>query len=484
MEPFNALEHNEKKTSFLALIKRLWPHFLIYNSYAFTVAALYINIVIIAGIMWPNDKPFAFELHASELGLLTGTSIYMIALSGIFFGILADKFSRIKLMAIVELLYGIGLFINGFVPEGRDQITYLFFLIFSLIRGFAIGGFWPLINSHVNDSTEDKERSQFFGAMQGLFQLFQTIGMLFSALVFQFNYWRQYFLIVGLTASLFSFFIFIRGKEPKRGATRKELKDVLSSEDAAYKYKMTRETIKSTIIKPTNLIAFFEGIFTTVLLAVPDFLLIAYLQSPPRNISPLVVAVFLIMFGMPGGLIGSFAFAKVSDRLGKKNIKYRVYMIVSSIIILFTGFIFFFTLPIPNMTVEQGNNFLFVFSNSTFWILGLVIFIARSFVSLWSINQPPILQEINLPEAQGKISSANQFLEAIGSGTGPIIAGVILMVFNQNFQLTVFVTLILGIMGGFLWLLASIWINKDVKRVSAILNQRQIELNNATKLNK
>lgn len=40
-----------------------------------------------------------------------------------------------------------------------------------------------------------------------------------------------------------------------------------------------------------------------------------------------------------------------------------------------------------------------------------MVFIARSVVGLWNINQAPILQKVNLPEAQGAISSANQFLE-------------------------------------------------------------------------
>jgi MFS family permease len=56
----------------------------------------------------------AFELHAGELGILTGTSIYIMAFSGILFGALADKVSRTKLMAFVELIYGIGLLFNGF----------------------------------------------------------------------------------------------------------------------------------------------------------------------------------------------------------------------------------------------------------------------------------------------------------------------------------------------------------------------------------
>lgn len=465
----------EEKTGFLLLIKRLWPHFLIYTSYAFTVSTLFINIVIVSGIMWPGDT---FADHAGELGILTGTSVYIMAFSGILFGVLADKISRTKLMAIVELTYGISLFFNGFVPVGQGQTTYMFFLVFSLVRGFSIGGFWPLITSHVNDSTEDKERSQFFGAMQALFQLFQIIGMVVSAFSFQNNYWKHYFVIMGILTLFFGFIILIKGREPKRGATREELKDILSSEEVVYEYQLTRETIKSTIITPTNLIAFFEGIFTTILLGVPDFLLVAFLQSPPYNLSPLVTAIFLIIFGLPGGVIGSIAFAKVSDRLGKKNIKNRIYMIVISIITLSSVYIVIFNLPIPNMTTVEGNNLIFILSIPIFWIFGLVAFIARSVVGLWSINQPPILQEINLPEAQGKINSANQFLEAIGSGTGPIIAGFILMEFNQNFQLTVFITMMLGIIGGLLWLLATIWINKDVNRISSILKQRGIELSN------
>ncbi len=465
----------EEKTGFLLLIKRLWPHFLIYTSYAFIISTLFINIVIVSGIMWPGDT---FADHAGELGILTGTSIYIIAFSGILFGVLADKFSRTKLMAIVEMTYGIGLFFNGFVPEGQGQTTYMFFLVFSLVRGFSIGGFWPLITSHVNDSTEDKERSQFFGAIQALFQLFQIIGMVVSAFSFQNNYWKQYFVIMGILALLFGFIILIRGREPKRGATREELKDVLSSEEVVYEYQLTKETIKSTIVAPTNLIAFFEGIFTTILLAVPDFLLIAYLQSPPYNLSPLVTAVFMILFGLPGGIIGSLAFAKVSDRLGKKNIKNRIYIIVISIIILSSVYMVIFNLPIPNMTAVEGNNLIFILAFPIFWIFGLVAFIARAFGGLWNINQPPILQEINLPEAQGKINSANQFLEALGAGSGPIIAGYILISFNQNFQLTVLITMILGIMGGLLWLLATLWINKDVNRISTILRQREKELSN------
>ena len=107
----------------------------------------------------------------------------------------------------------------------------------------------------------------------------------------------------------------------------------------------------------------------------------------------------------------------------------------------------------------------------------------RAVLGLWNINQPPILQDINLPEAQGKISSANQFLEALGMGTGPIIAGYILVIFNQNYQLTLLIITIFGIMGGLLWLSATIWINKDVDRISSILKEREAELSEKANTN-
>jgi len=184
----------------------------------------------------------------------------------------------------------------------------------------------------------------------------------------------------------------------------------------------------------------------------------------------------MILFGLPGGLIGSLAFAKLSDKFAKRNIKNRVYMIALSIIGLFGFYIALFFLPLPHLNKDQGNNVGLLLTFPIFWMLGIIALIARAIVGLWNINQPPILQAINLPEAQGTISSANQFLESIGSGTGPIIAGTVLALFSNDYQLTVGITLGLGIIGGMLWLLASFWINQDVNRISSILKERSIEL--------
>jgi len=476
------IERETKKKAnvgFFRIVKRLWPSYIIYNSFAFTLSTIFINLLIVSNIIW-SDGLF----HSGEMGLLVGISTYVAAFSGILFGVLADTYSRKLLMAITEIIFGSGFVLNAFVAQGLGLQTYTFFLVFSLIRGFATGGFWPIINSFGNDSTKEEERSQFFGTLQALFQLFQIVGMVISAVLFENYFWREYFMIIGIIYILFGFIIFIKGKEPKRASTHKELSEVLLNVDVSYNYKLKKETIKSTIFTPTNIIAFAEGIFTTIMLMIPDFLFIAYIQSDPHNISAVSSSIFMIMFGLPGGLLGSLAFAKISDRLAKRNIKNRVYMIALSNIGLFGFYIALFFLPLPHLNKTQGENVGLLLTFPIFWILGSIALIARAIVGLWNINQPPILQAINLPEAQGTISSANQFLEKIGSGTGPIMAGAILALFSNNYQLTVGITMGLGIIGGMLWLSATRWINKDVERISEILKERSVELSdNARKEN-
>ena len=64
------------------------------------------------------------------------------------------------------------------------------------------------------------------------------IGLIVSAILFQTNLWRYYYIFTGVAALLFGLIIILKGKEPKRGANRKELKDLLSNNNLEYKYKL------------------------------------------------------------------------------------------------------------------------------------------------------------------------------------------------------------------------------------------------------
>jgi MFS family permease len=136
-----------------------------------------------------------------------------------------------------------------------------------------------------------------------------------------------------------------------------------------------------------------------------------------------------------------------------------------------------FFVPIPFFSPEEGKNFILFLSFPASIIMGLLILSSDGISSLYMINQPPLLQEINLPEAQAQITSWNQFLEHIGYGLGPLIAGIIISSFGQNYQISATLIALFNIPGVILWILSIKWYPGDKQKICEILKDRAVILN-------
>ena len=272
-------------------------------------------------------------------------------------------------------------------------------------------------------------------------------------------------------------FVLFSFKEPKRGMySQKDLTFILHKEKIEYRYQLTRETFRKTIIAPTNLIAFFEGIFTWLIMANTLYLIYPYIQYAPYNISPVMSSLFMTVFGVPGAIIGALTFGRLSDRLGAKNLKNRVLLIVASLFVILISVIMFFAIPLPSLRPDEGNTLSILLGYPMLWVLCVVIFILRAVIGIYNINQNPILQAVNLPEAQGQVMAFGQFLETISMGLGPLIACILLTANGGNYLLTSLFLCLLGLPGPILWLFALKTINKDHIRVQNILKERANEL--------
>ncbi|MFW9898683.1 MAG: hypothetical protein ACFFDO_05425, partial [Candidatus Thorarchaeota archaeon] len=135
-------------------------------------------------------------------------------------------------------------------------------------------------------------------------------------------------------------------------------------------------------------------------------------------------------------------------------------------------FVVMFFIPLPYLTVEQGRDIPYLFSIPMIWIWGTLFFTSSIISSLYLVNQAPLLQEINLPEAQGKITSWNQLLENIGFGAGPLIVGILLSISGVNYQLTVVIISLLIIPGILLWFSCLRWYPQDKQVIKSILKER------------
>jgi DHA1 family tetracycline resistance protein-like MFS transporter len=364
----------------------------------------------------------------------------------------------------------------GFANMGQGMTTWIYFFIFILIFAFFAGGSYPTMISLSNDIVPLEHRSKFFGYLSVFGSIFMMLGFLISGSLVQFGFWRQYFIGIGVAVLLSGLLFYFYVKEPKRGVQSKELSKVLENDEITYDFKLNKEMMRKTMLSKTNVTALIEGIFTNVYMGSLDMIILPYLQTPPHNISPLVTGIFVIAFGGPGRIIGQIFLARISDKFANEKHIRRIYFIIISLAIGSVSFFLMFFIPLPFFTVEEGADIALFFTFPAAFIMGFLILIGDAISSLYMINQPPVIQEINLPEAQGQITSWNQFLEHIGYGMGPLIAGIVITFFGQNYQISAIIIALFNIPGVLLWLMSIKWYPQDKKQISSILEERAIVL--------
>ncbi len=431
-----------------------------------------INILFISRLFWPGEP-----LHPFEMGLAFGLMFIVGAFSKLIFGWLADTRPRITLLAITSFFPGLGFFLFGFIPEGGGLFAFMIFIIIIIFREMFTAEM-PVTTSYTDDAIEEQKRSQVLGMISGVISLTTVIATLVAAISFAPG-WHYYFWIFGGIAMGGGIIILKFGKEPKRGAEKAELKNLLKLDSAVYKYHLTKETIKSTVFSTTNLVAIVEGIFTWMMFAVPLFLVFAYLQSAPYFLSPFSMSLLFIFFVLPGTITGNMLLSKKFDELGNRSIKNRIRLIFGSLIGLAVACIFL-VFPLPALSSGEGANIGAVLSVPTFWVPSLALFFGYLFVGVYFTNQKPLLQKINLPEAQGTINAFNVFFEVLATGIGSVLSGALLSFLGNNYQLTALIFCIIGAGGATLWLIGLKRIDGDLDRVSCILKERASQIERET----
>ncbi|MGV9202522.1 MAG: MFS transporter [Promethearchaeia archaeon] len=458
--------NSEKDISINAINKRFWPLYLLNGFQSIGFGSFVVLVVPLSLLFWPNE-PY----HALEIGILITTLFWSGSFAGLFIGRLVDIYSRRLIIFILSLLHGIPMLFLGFANPGQGVETWLYFVIFVFIFGSASGGMWPSVISMTDDEIPKAKRSRFFGYYEIVRNISTVTGYLIASYLVENGYWRQLFWGIGTAILIMGCIFFIRIDEPKRGAQREELAHIVQN-SAEYDFKIDKKMMKETMLSRTNMVALIEGISTMILLGSINFLILPYVQSPPINISPFSTSVFLVVFGLSGGLLGSIILANLCDKIAKDHPIRRLPIIIISITGGLITFSLFFHFPWPHFSPEEGSNVLFLMSNGRIWIMGALFFTSRSIFSLYVVNQAPVLQEINLPEAQGQIVSWNQFLESLGRGIGPIICGVLLGLTQNDYPLVSTILIFFIIPGTLLWLLALRWFTDDRKTIKKILEER------------
>jgi len=473
------MDKGKKTNSEKSFNRVFWPLYLLNGFQSVAYGAMIVLVVPLALIIWPSDPA---DIHALEMGILYTTLSWSSSIAGLLFGRLIDRYSRKNIIIIISIFRGTSMLLLGFAVYGGEASTWWYFFTLIALFGFFAGGSWPAVNSLSNDIVPRDRRSRFFGVYQIVLNTTNIVGWLIATFLVQNGLWREFFWGIGACIILGGLIFAVHNEEPKRGAQQEELYHVLQDDSVEYDFQIDKKMMRKTMLSKTNSVALIEGIFTCILISSLNFLILNYVQNPPYNLAPFSIGVFMVIFGLSGGLVGQIFLSRVSDKIALKDPVRRLPIIVIAIIGGLVTFALFFFLPWVPLTPEQGKDIAYIMTIPAMWIMGALFFTSRSIFSLYIVNQSPVIQQINLPEAQGQIVSWNQFLEQFGRGIGPLLCGILLAFTRTNYQITVMIIVLCIIPGVILWILAMKWFPVDRENIRTILAERAEILNTRKEL--
>lgn len=389
-------------------------------------------------------------------------SLFMVT-SGIgmvIFGILADRHKRKWISVTAAFFYGCCTLITSFSPSGIEGYWFLF--IVRLLSGFGLGAIVPAIFSMIGDTAENDKRATIFS----LFTVATVIGQLGGlALASISEDWRTGYFYIGIIEIVLAFgMLFTR--EPKRGASERELETVLV-EGAEYQFRIKREDIKLLWSNKSNkwiILNFVDTIPSSMLI----FVIFKYLLDTHGIIEANVT--LTLGFGILGGIIGALVFGYIGDKWYRKNKRARVILaIICNNVPVFIYMMIF--LPVFDGFFVTGDpEFAELLSYPEIKILIGIIFFTMLINQGVGPNWYSSVLDVNLPEHRATMISIASFADLLGKAIGPLIGGIIYEFISG--RAAMLAVAIFWISNSVLWIPVYKNIKKDIQRVGSILSDR------------
>jgi MFS family permease len=255
-------------------------------------------------------------------GVLGSITLLAAAAGGLAFGVIADRYGRVRALIGSVLIYAIFTAACGFA-QSVVQLA-----LFRILLGLGMGGEWASGAALVSETWPDKHRGKALGIMQSSWAIGYALAALVAGLVLPWKGWRAVF-FVGILPAFFTLAVRRGVAEPeiwKRGAA-------LPIEGSMYGFRRMFQsdlrpvTIAITLMNACTLFAWWG--FN---LWVPAYL------SLPRDrggIGLSAHAMSVTMVAMQAGMwLGYISFGFLSDVFGRKRC-YVLYLVFAALLMFF-----------------------------------------------------------------------------------------------------------------------------------------------------
>ncbi|MFT8871554.1 MAG: MFS transporter [Sporolactobacillus sp.] len=403
--------------------------------YAITVyvsLAAFDNIVV--GLFPPlfQSIAHAMAVKVSAMGVISAVNILATAFASLFWGYLAGKYNRKKLIIGGTLIWVVGVFLTAMSHSFIELIVY------QIITGIGLGCIASIGFSALTDYVPYRSRGailSLWGMSQGLGGIF---GALIASLISTLSNWRLPFEIlsgIGLLLIFFYFFV----EEPKFGNAEPELQALMRN-GRAYRYRITMQQVRAMLGKRSNLLLSLQGFFMNVatgsLIWLPTLYISKLEHTGFSSSKAIIVAAFLYGIFQIGGMLSSL-FGYVGDVLQRRSYKARALLTAAFIGLTLPLYILLYVFPIHHLRLPATDNFLFlllgvinqIFTNPWMFGLFLIGLLASAAQSANTPNWLALITDVNLPEHRGAVFSianmANSFGRTVGNlGMSAVLAVV------------------------------------------------------------
>jgi MFS family permease len=252
-------------------------------------------------------------------GSLASLTLVASAIGGVLFGVIADRFGRVRALMMSILIYSVFTAACGFAQTVRQLAVFRVFL------GIGMGGEWASGAALVSETWPSEHRGKALGLMQSSWAIGYAIAAAVTAIVLPIWGWRAVF-FVGILPALFTLWIRRDVAEPEIWRARVESGKPRGSLRNIFRGSLLPLTIALTLMNACIMFAWWGF----------NLWIPAYLSLPINQggigLSAYAMSGFVIAMQV-GMWCGYVTFGFASDIFGRKR-TYVIYVLTAALLIL------------------------------------------------------------------------------------------------------------------------------------------------------
>jgi MFS family permease len=263
-----------------------------------------------------------FGMSTATAGLMGSLTLFASAVGGIIFGLIADRYGRVKALMGSILVYSVFTGACG-LSQNIMQLA-----IFRVFLGLGMGGEWATGAALVAETWPSEHRGKALGIMQSSWAVGYALAAAITALILPRWGWRGVF-FVGILPALLTFWIRRHVDEPeiwKRSASEKKNRALRAGLSEIFRRPLLKNTLVTTLMNAGTMFAWW-GLFTWI----P-----AYLGLPAEQggigLDVVKTSTWIIVMQI-GMWLGYVSFGFISDRSGRKK-TYIIYLLAAAALVI------------------------------------------------------------------------------------------------------------------------------------------------------